>query len=386
MAHSIGNSAANGGADLSAASVSSVPPPPPAASTAVHDPPLRQHLNIVALETFYTPLPPLIIPKPYTYTLTEYARTSAAQVAERIKDADIVITTVVPIREKALSAANAPNLRLIAVMASGTDALDLAACAARGIRVLNSPNCNSVPVAEHVVSLYLATRRSLVPVMRALGRDEWPANGTVMTRAYAADAPPRSCRDETVGIIGYGGVGQAVARLMGALGMNVIISDRRGGRGGAPQGGEGGGSSSSDTGNGRVPFETVLQRATVLVLCCPLLPETRNLIGAAEFAQMQPDAILINVARGGIVNEEALVAALRERRIAGAGVDVFDHEPASVQSSPVIAATVQGDLNLIATGHTAWVSATTRANYQRTVQENVERFIRGTVDPDRIRA
>ncbi|CAK7231129.1 hypothetical protein SBRCBS47491_007827 [Sporothrix bragantina] len=372
MAHC--SSVTNGGADPLVAGGSPAPPAP-AAATTVHDPPLPQHLNIVALETFFTPLPPLIIPKPYTYTLTEYSRTSAAQVAERIKDADIVITTVVPIRANALSATNAPNLRLIAVMASGVDAVDLAACSARGIRVLNSPNCNSVAVAEHVVSLYLATRRSLVPVMRALSRDEWATKGSIMTRAYMADVPPRSCRDETVGIIGYGGIGQAVARLLGALGMNVIVSDRRG----APP-------SDGKSDNGRVPFETVLQRATVLVLCCPLVPETRNLIGAAEFAKMQPDAILINVARGGIVNEEALVMALRERRIGGAGVDVFDYEPASVQSSPIVAATAQGDLNLIATGHTAWVSASTRANYQRTVQENVERFIRGTVDDERVKA
>lgn len=342
-----------------------------AAATAIHDPPLPQHLKIVALETFFTPLPPLIVPKPYTYTLTEHERTSASQVAERIQDADIVITTVVPIRAAALAAANAPRLRLIAVMASGVDSVDLATCTARGIRVLNSPNCNSVSVAEHVVSLYLATRRSLLPVMRALGRGEWSHMGGIMTRAYTAGAPPRSCRDETVGIIGYGGLGQAAARLLGALGMQVIVSGRRGDT-----------SERSD----RVPFEEVIQRATVIVVCCPLVPETKNLIGAAEFAQMQPDAIVINVARGGIVSEEDLVAALREGRIGGAGVDVFDHEPATAQSSHVVAAAAEGDLNLIATGHTAWVSASTRANYQRTVQENVERFIRGTADADRTKA
>ncbi|CAK7203301.1 hypothetical protein SEUCBS139899_006032 [Sporothrix eucalyptigena] len=361
MAHSL----TNGGVNTAAASPASL-------VSAVHDPPLPQHLNIVALETFFTPLPPLIIPKPHTYTLTEYERTSAAQVAERIKDADIVITTVVPIRASALSATNAPKLRLIAVMASGTDSVDLAACTERGIRVLNSPNCNSVAVAEHVLSLYLATRRSLVPVMRALGEDEWATRGSVMTRAYAVDAPPRSCRDETVGIIGYGGVGQTIAKLFGALDMNIIVSGRRG----APSGGNG----------DRVPFEEVLQRASVIVVCCPLVPETRNLIGAAEFAQMQPDAIIINVARGGIVGEQALVDALRQRRIAGAGIDVYDHEPASTKSSPIVAAAAEGDLNLITTGHTAWVAASTRANYQRVVQENVERFIRGTVDADRVKA
>ena len=351
----------------------------PAAGTAAdpqgHTPPLNQHLNIVALETFFTPLPPLIIPKPYTYSLTEYVRSSAAEVAERIKDADIVISTVVPIRGAALEPANSPRLRLIAAMASGTDSIDIKACAERGVRVLNSPNCNTVALAEHVASMYLSTRRSLVPVMRAMCRGEWGSKGSVMTAAYTAGVPPRSCRDETVGIIGYGGVGQAVAKILGALGMQTIVSGRRGQT-----------DQAALAAQGRVAFEEVLQRASVIVVCCPLLPETKGLIGEHEFAQMQPDTILINVARGGIVNEEALVGALRSGRIAGAGVDVFDHEPATPQSSPVVAAAAAGDLNLIATAHTAWVAASTRANYQRVVQENVERFIRGNFDADRVKA
>ncbi|CAK7263897.1 hypothetical protein SEPCBS57363_000801 [Sporothrix epigloea] len=351
------------------------PDPLPAIAAAItHNPPLPQHLNIVALETFYTPLPPLIIPKPYTFSLTEYKRTTPAQVAERIRDADIVITTTVMVRASDLSATNAPNLRFIAVMAVGFDTIDIGACAERGIRVLNSPNSNSVAVAEHAVSMYMALRRSLVPVMRALNAGEWAAQGSVMTRAYMAGTPPRSCRDETVGIIGYGGVGQEVARLLGALGAKVIVSDRRG----APL------RNGSSGGNGRVSFETVLRQSTVLVVCCPLVPETRDLIGVAELAQMQPDAILVNVARGKIVGEEALVAALREGRMGGAGIDVFDTEPATQQCSAVVKAAADGDLNLIVTGHTAWVAESTRANYQRTVQENVERFILGTMDADRI--
>lgn len=339
----------------------------------VHDPPLPQHLNIVALETYNTPLPPLIVPKPYTYTLRDYERSSAAEVLPRIKDADIVISCVVPIRANVLAVENTPKLRMIAIMASGTDAIDLAACTARGIPVLNSPHCNTVSLAEHVASLYLATRRSLVPVMRAVCRDEWALRGSVMTTAYTAGVPPRSCRDETAAIIGYGGVGQAVEVLLRGLGMTVIVSGRRG-------------ETDPATLGPRVAFTDVLERASVIVVCCPLLPSTKDLIGQHEFEQMQPDTIVINVARGGIVNEEALVAALREGRIAGAGVDVFDHEPATAQSSPVVAAAAAGDLNLVITGHTAWVSASTRANYQRAVQENVERFIRGTMDADRIKA
>ncbi|CAK7265622.1 hypothetical protein SEPCBS119000_001607 [Sporothrix epigloea] len=347
---------------------------PAIAGAAIHDPPLPQHLNIVALETYYAPLPRLTVPEPHTFSLTEYARTTPAQVAERIRDADIVIMTTVMVQASALSAANAPKLRCIAVMAVGFDTIDLAACTERGIRVLNSPNCNTAAVAEHALSMYMALRRSLVPVMRALSAGEWATKGSVIERADMVGAPPRSCRDETVGVIGYGNIGQEIARLMSALGAKVIISDRRGA---PPNDGSGGG-------NGRVPFETVLQQSTVLVVCCPLLPSTRNLIGAAEIAQMQPDAILVNVARGNIVNEEAVVAALRQGRIGGAGIDVFDTEPATQECSAIVKAAADGDLNLIATGHTAWVAASTRANYQRTVQENVERFILGKMDANRI--
>lgn len=359
------SSTTNGSGDLAA----QVAP----ADVSVHNPPLPQHLKIVALETFFTPLPPLIVPKPYTYDLIEYDRTTPAQVAERIKDADIVITTVVPIRAAALAESNAPRLKLIAVMASGVDSVDLAACMARDICVLNSPNCNSVAVAEHVVSLYLAARRSMFQVQRALGRGEWSHMGGIMMRAYTAGAPPRSCQNETVGIIGYGSVGKKAARLFGALGMTVVVSGRRG-------------EDVSKRTDGRVAFEEVIQTASVIVVCCPLVPDTKDLIGAAEFAKMQPDAIIVNVARGGIVSEEALAAALRENRIGGAGIDVFDHEPATPESSVLVKAATTEDLNLIVTGHTAWVSASTRANYQRVVQENVERFIRGTVDADRTKA
>ncbi len=360
-------------------------PPPPSA----HDPPLPQHLNIVALETFFTPNPPLIVPAPHTFTLTEYSRTRPEEVLERIRDADIVITTVVPIRAATLAPESTPRLRMIVAVASGTDSIDVEACAARGVRVLNCPHCNTEALAEHVAALYLAARRTLVPVMRAMCAGEWQKRGSIMTTAYMPAAvpgagegqlefvPPRSCRDETVAIVGYGGVGKAVARVLGALGMQVLVSGRRGASD-AEQGAE------RDA--GRVPFAEALRRATVLVVCCPLSPATRGLIGAPELARMRRDAILINVARGGIVGEAALVAALREQRLAGAGVDVFDREPASPETSPLVAAAAAGDVNLIVTAHTAWVSASTRANYQRALQENVERYIRGTVDAERIKA
>lgn len=362
-------------------------------------PPLPQHLNIVALETCYTPLPPIEVPAPHTFTLTTYESTTAEEAGARIADADIVIITVTPLRADALSAKQSPRLRLIAVMASGTDVIDLAACTARGIRVLNSAHCNTISLAEHVTSLYLATRRSLLPVMRAMTAGQWTQKGSLMSSVYTCGVPPRSCADETLAIIGYGGVGQNVARMLGGLGMQVLVSDRREDRappgpGPVPASGtESGSASGTDsetstpsTGPARIPFTEALRRATVLVVCCPRLPSTLGLIGAEELALMRPDAILINVSRGNIVGEQALVDALRAGRLAGAGVDVFDHEPADTENSPLIAAAAVGDLNLVLSAHTAWVSASTLANYQRAMKENVENFIKGIVNPARIRA
>ncbi|KAI1372067.1 glycerate dehydrogenase [Hypoxylon crocopeplum] len=329
-----------------------------------------RHFNIVALETFFTPIPPLVVPSPHTFTLTEYTRSTVEEIPSRIKDADIVITTTVPLRAEALSPEICPKLKLIAVMASGTDSIDLVACAARGIRVLNSPGCNVDAVAEHAVALYFTVRRSIFPTMRDLRAGEWPRRGTLMTRVYVAGQPPRACRDETVAIVGYGGVGQKVARLLGGLGMKVLVAGRKG---------------SPTAPEGRVPFEEALKRATVMVLCCPRSPATLNLLSEPEFAQMREDVVLVNVARGGIVDEAALLKALKEGQIAGAGVDVFGQEPASPETSPLLGDGVE-ELNLVATPHTAWIAIDTTANYQRVLQENIDSFIRGNVEEMRNKA
>lgn len=331
--------------------------------------PLPQYINIVALEAFFTPIPTLRLPAPHTFTLREYTRTTPEEVPSRIRDADILITTTVALRADALSPHVCPNLRLIAVMASGTDSIDLAACAERGIRVLSSPNCNVDAVAEHAVALYFATRRSILPTMRALCAGDWPRQGTLMPRAYAAGCPPRTCRQETVAIVGFGGVGRKVAELLEGLGMKVVVAARKG----------------EATPDGRVSFDEALRTATVLVLCCPRSPETVGLISGPELAIMRGDVVLINVARGGIVDEAALVAALEVGQIAGAGVDVFDREPASPETSPLLRKETQG-LNLVTTPHTAWIAMETTRNYQRVLQENIEGYILGKVEADRVKA
>lgn len=328
-----------------------------------------QQLNVVALETFFTPIPPLSLPSPYAFTLAEYNKSTTEEIPERIKDADIVITTTVPLRAASLLPEVCPRLKLIAVMASGVDSIDLAACAARGIRVLNSPGCNVEAVAEHAVALYFAVRRSIVPTMRDLRAGEWPHRGTLMTGTYAAGRPPRACREETAVIVGYGGVGQTVAGMLGALGMKVVVAGRKG---------------SSAAPEGRVPFTEALRTATVIVLCCPRSPETLGLFSGPEFALMAEDAVLVNVARGGIVDEAALLKALKEGQIAGAAADVFDREPASADTCPLLGEEALG-LNLVVTPHTAWIAAETTTNYQRVLQENINGFLQGKVAKERIR-
>ncbi|CAK7233141.1 hypothetical protein SBRCBS47491_008508 [Sporothrix bragantina] len=337
---------------------------------------LPQHLNIVALQTKLTDLPGITLPAPYTFTLTKYVTTPVDQVGERLHDADIAIITTVPIRADTLDPAVTPKLKLICAVASGTDTIDLAACRARGIRVLNNPACNIDAVAEHALALYFSARRSVVPSMMALVNNEWPKRGTLIKTAEHANGtlPARRCAAETAVVVGYGGVGKRVVELLRMLGMNVVVAGRKG-------------QSTADLPAGRVAFAEAIKTATALFLCCPRNAETLNLLSTAEFASMLPDSLLINVSRGGIVDEVALLVALQTNQIAGAGVDVFAQEPASSETSPLLAAeVVSAGLNLVMTPHTAWVSAQTTANNARILLENLHSFIDGKMEEERIRA
>lgn len=323
------------------------------------------HFNIVALETVFTPLPKLTVPAPHTFTLTEHHKTPIDQIPERIKDADVLITTTIPLRAANLSPEISPKLKLIVALAAGTDSIDLGVCKSRGIKVLNSPNCNSDSVAEHALALYFTLRRSVIPSMAELRAGTWPKRGTIMHTVYAAGEPPKSCRDETAVIVGYGNVGRKVSELLRQVGMTVIVAGRKG---------------AFPVQEGRVEFEEAIAKATVLVLCCPRSTDTLNLLTEREFGLMRRDALLINVSRGGVVNEHQLLAALRGGLIAGAGVDVFEKEPASPETSPLLSAEVlEQRLNLVTTPHTAWIGQQTTANYQKLLQKNLDAFILGTL-------
>ncbi|KAI1776479.1 D-isomer specific 2-hydroxyacid dehydrogenase [Hypoxylon cercidicola] len=314
------------------------------------------HHIVVALESFFVPIPILDLPAPHTYELQEYSRTRPDQVAERIKDADILISNIVPITADVLRPEVSPRLKIVAIVASGTDSVDLKACKARGIVVANTPHCNTVAVAEHSIALYFAARRSVVLSHTLVQAGEWLKKGPLQKVLNGPDGkPPKTCRDETLGIIGYGAVGKIVESMAKGLGMKVLISGRKG---------------SPTAPEGRTPFETLIRESSVIVLCLPRSPESLNLISDAELASMKPYAVLVNVSRGLIVDEKALLSALRDKRIAGYATDVYAQEPASAENSLLVGPDT-ADLNLTTTPHVAWSAEDTNEKFHKALKENI---------------
>lgn len=262
-------------------------------------------------------------------------------------------------------------------MASGTDCVDLSACASRGIRVSNCPGANVEAVAEHAMGLYFATRRNMMPLCRAVVEDEYARSGSLIAKMRVRGRGPRTLREETMGVVGYGAIGKRIAELAKALGMRVIIADRKAARTAANSVGD-------VNGVLRTPFEELLFQASVLVLCCPLTPDTRNLLSVREFEVMQPDAVVINVSRGGVVDERALLGALKKGQtgegggIAGAGIDVFLQEPAGSDNNILVRGAIEkSGLKLVLTPHVAWYAEQTLANLQSLVKQCIEGWVGG---------
>ncbi|TVY85634.1 Glycerate dehydrogenase, partial [Lachnellula willkommii] len=260
-----------------------------------------------------------------------------------LASADIAITTRVPI--SAATLAQCPRLRLIAVFAIGTDMVDLAACRERGVQVCNVPAASNEAVAEHAIALFFALRRNIVGAHNTLvNTEDWVKTGN-LTPTFGG--LPGTCREEVMGIIGAGELGNRVATIARALGMRVLLSARKN-----PT------TTSTTTPPDRTPFTTLLSTSTIIILTCPLTPSTKNLISAPEFSLMLPSALLINVARGGIVDEEALVAALKEKKLKGAASDVFVEEPAGEGNSALLREMKRGDGELqgrvVVSPHVAW--------------------------------
>lgn len=283
----------------------------------------------------------------------EYAETFSEQVVERLRGATIVISNKLPLREAELS--QLPDLKLIAIAATGSDNIDLDYCRAHSIAVSNTRGyaVNSVP--EHVLMMILALRRNLLAYREDVQDGKWNLSNQFCLLTH----PLHDINESTLGIIGYGSIGKAMARLGKSIGMQVLISEHK---------------KAAIIREGRTSFEDTLRRSDVVSLHCPLTEKTRDLIGRTEFAMMKRHALLINTARGGLVEDAALIAALQNGSLAGAGYDALREEPPR-QGSPLL------DLNLpnfIVTPHVAWASNEAVQALANQVIDNIEAFIDGT--------
>ena len=284
-------------------------------------------------------------------TLTRHSASTPEQVVERLRGAQVAISNKVPLTEPVLAAC--PDLRLVLVSATGTNNVDLAAARARGITVCNCQGYGTASVAQHCLALMLALATRLPDYQAAVRAGRWQQ----APQFCLLDFPIMELHGKTLGILGHGELGSAVARLAEAFGMRVMVGQLPG-RPERP---------------GNVPLDELLAQVDVLSLHCPLTEQTRNLIGARELALLKPGALLINTARGGLVDEQALADALRSGHLGGAASDVLTEEPPR-NGNPLLAPDIP---RLILTPHSAWGSREARQRIIEQLAENARAFQAG---------
>ncbi len=293
-------------------------------------------------------------PPALPHELVVFDETAPDDVAARIADADVVITNKVRMGRTQIDAA--PKLRLIAVAATGYDIIDLEACKARDVTVSNIRNYAINTVPEHTFALIFALRRSLIPYRQSVVDGRWQQSGTFCYFDY----PIANLAGSTLGIIGDGVLGKAVADIARAIGMKVLFSTYKGVEGMGPL---------------YTPYEDVLRQSDIITLHLPLMPSTRNMIGPADFALMERHPLLINTARGGLVDEQALCDALRSGQISGAGFDVVTSEPPPADHPFMKLLELP---NFILTPHVAWASLEAIQGLADQLMENITLFWQGT--------
>lgn len=288
----------------------------------------------------------------FPHAYDEYPLSAPGEVAARVRDASIIITNKAVLRGELLS--TLPKLKMVAIAATGTDNVDLDWCRANGVVASNIRGYAAHTVPEHVLALALALRRNVPAYQRDVRAGRWQQSPLFCF----FDHPIRDLHGGVMGIVGRGSLGQGVARLAEAFGMRVLWAEHKG---------------VVEVRSGYTAFDTVLREADVLSLHCPLNERTRGLIGAAELRMMKREAVLINTARGGIVDEAALALALGEGWIGGAGFDVLTQEPPR-EGNPLL----QIDRpNFILTPHVAWASARAMQALLDQLTANIEAFARG---------
>jgi glycerate dehydrogenase len=292
-----------------------------------------------------------------TWNCTVYQVTAPAETIERIAGHTVAVTNKVVIDKAILNSPEAGELKLIAVAATGTDIIDKDEAAKRGVKVCNVPGYATQSVAQFTMALILELATRAAKYGNAVKSGEWQ-NSPVFT---LLTFPNMELAGKKLGIIGYGDIGQAVAQMARGFGLEILIAARPGSAAPIPK--------------DRLSVNELLQQADIVSLHCPLTPATKNLINDRSLALMKPTAFLVNTARGALVDEAALIDALRNKKIAAAALDVISKEPPP-PDHPIVQAASELP-NLLVTPHTAWSAREARQRLLVDVKANVEAFLRG---------
>ena len=283
--------------------------------------------------------------------LTVYPRTAPEQVLSRIGDAEIVFVNKTPITAEVMK--RCPKLRLIGILATGYNVVDVAAAGKRGIAVCNVPGYSTMAVAQMTFALLLELTQRVGQHSQAVFSGQW----TQSPDFCFWNAPLTELAGKTFGVVGYGAIGQAVGRIAMAFGMKLLVTARHEKE--VPQGAE------------FVSLKELLEHSDVVSLHCPQTAENLHMIDAGAIQKMQPGAILLNTARGGLVEEAAVAAALRDGQLAGYGADVVSKEPIEA-NNPLLTAP-----NCVLTPHIAWAPRETRLRLHHIAADNLCAFLAG---------
>lgn len=310
-------------------------------------------MNIIFIDSQTLSAEVKLKPLSFAHQWQSYASSTPAQIVERAAQADIIINNKVPLDATLLK--QLPKLKLIAVPATGTNHIDVAACKALGIAVCNIPHYAETTVPEHVLALIFSLQRQIMPYHRSVAAGRWQDSGMFSYFDYSI----RDLKGSTLGLVGAGTLGSAVELLATCLGMKVIFAGRKG---------------EATVKEGKVPFSQFLAQSDIISLHCPLTTENKHLLSGPEFAQMQKKPLIINTARGELIDSIALVQALEQGQIRGAGIDVCSPEPPP-KNHPFMQILQRDDF--ILTPHVAWSSIEAMQFLADQLIDNITAFVAG---------
>ena len=279
-----------------------------------------------------------------------YPLTNREEVLDRIKDAEILLCNKTPIGKREMDAA--PNLKYIGVLATGYNNVDTAYAREKGITVCNAPGYSTEAVAQHTFSLLLQVMNRTADYIRVVAQGDWKTSPTFTMFPF----PVYELSGKTLGIVGYGAIGKQVANIAKAFRMRILVHNR---------------SRITDETVTQVPLDTLLAESDVVTLHCPLNSDSENMMNAESFAKMKQGAVLLNTARGPLVDEQALYDALVSGKLLAAGIDVLCQEPMARDCRLC-------DLpNCYITPHIAWGGLETRLRLVRVVEEGLKAYLSG---------